>query len=144
MKVVNLIFIIIISNTILACSEKVIYSGKIINNEVNYLSFKNKNDIITELGAPSYTDFIENKYYYYSEKKIFKNFFDKEISNRLILVFDFDINDNIITADKYDLNNQKDIKYIKEKTKNNLIERGFLEKMFGGVGSTRIPPNTTN
>ena len=143
MKIFYLIFLILITNTIFGCSEKVIYSGKIINNEVNYLDFTNKDELINELGQPSYTDFIENKYYYYSEKKIFKNFFDKEISNRLILVFNFDINGKIITADKYDLDSERDVKYIKEKTKNNLIKRGLLEKMFGGVGSASIP-NTTN
>ena len=143
MKIFYLIFLIISTNTLLACSEKVIYSGKIINNEISYLSFKNKNQLINALGKPSYTDFIEKKYYYYSEKKIFKNFFNQKISSRLILVFKFDINENIISSNKYDLNNVNDIKFIKEKTENNIINRGLLEKWFGGVSSTSIP-NTAN
>ena len=143
MKIFYLIFLIISTNTLLACSEKVIYSGKIINNEISYLSFKNKNQLINALGKPSYTDFIEKKYYYYSEKKIFKNFFNQKISSRLILVFKFDINENIISSNKYDLNNINDIKFIKEKTENNIINRGLLEKWFGGVSSTSIP-NTAN
>ena len=41
----------------------------------------------------------------------------------------------------YQLNDEKDIKYIKEITNNDIVERGLLEKLFGGVG--KKPLNDT-
>ena len=63
-----------------------------------------------------------------------KNFFDKKITNRLLVVFKFNENNKIISYSKYNLNDHQDINYIKETTPNELIKRGLLEKIFGGVG----------
>ena len=41
---------------------------------------------MNNMGSPNFTDFIENKFYYYSEKKITKNFFNNEIKERVIIV----------------------------------------------------------
>ena len=114
-----------------SCTEQTIYSGKIINqSNIDYSIIKDKNQLINELGNPSYIDPIENKYFYYSEKKIYKNFFDKKIVSRVLLVFEFNLED------------EKKIAIVKEKTKNNLIERGLIEKIFGGVGKSQELPNT--
>ena len=122
------------------CSEKISYSGKIINeNSINYSKLSNKKEIINQIGQPSYIDPIENKYLYYSEKKIFKNFFDEKIDNRLILVFEFDSSDKVIAYNKYNLEDENQISLIKDTTPNNLIERGLLEKLFGGVGKSSLP-----
>ena len=67
--------------------------------------------------------------------------FDKKITNRTVLVFMFDENEKIKSISQFDLNDQKDIEYIKEKTPNNLLDKGFIEKIFGGVGSS-IPTTT--
>ena len=37
---------------------------------------------------------------------------------------------------QYNLNQEQQITFIKDKTKNNLVERGLIEKIFGGVGKT--------
>ena len=51
------------------CSDKTIYSGKIINQEqLKDINFENREKLITKLGKPSYIDPIENKYFYFSEK----------------------------------------------------------------------------
>ena len=34
----------------------------------------------------------------------------------------------------YDLKDKKNIKFIEEETPNEVIKRGIIEKMFGGVG----------
>ena len=71
-----------------SCTERIIYSGKIINQaNIDYSIIKNKNQMINELGQPSYIDPIEDKYFYYSEKKIYKNFFEKKIISRVLVVF---------------------------------------------------------
>ena len=50
------------------CSNKITYSGKIINNDtLQNINFENKNKLISKLGYPSYIDPIENKFFYYSE-----------------------------------------------------------------------------
>ena len=47
----------------------------------------------------------------------------------------------IISKIIINLENIEEFKYLKETTKNNLIERGFIEKMFGGIGKQPLPSN---
>ena len=62
------LFIIIVF-LITSCSEKTIYSGKIINQEnLDNINFKNKETLILKFGHPSYIDPIENKYFYFTQK----------------------------------------------------------------------------
>ena len=125
------------------CTEQIIYSGKIINHSnIDYYTIKYKDQLINELGSPSYIDPIENKYFYHSEKKIYKNFFDNKTISRILLVFEFDLEEKIQSIDVYNLEDEKDIAIIKEKTENNLIERGIIEKIFGGVGKSPGLPKT--
>ena len=126
-----------------SCTEKTIYSGKIINQDnIDYSIINNKNQLINKLGKPSYIDPIEDKYFYYSEKKIYKNFFDKKMVSRILLVFEFNLEEKIKSINVYNLEDEKEIAIIKEKTKNNLIERGLIEKIFGGVGKSQEFPIT--
>ena len=125
-----------------SCTEKTIYSGKIINQDnIDYSIIKNKNQLINKLGKPSYIDPIEDKYFYYSEKKIYKNFFDKKMVSRILLVFEFNLEEKIKSINVYNLEDEKDIAIVKEKTQNNLIKRGLIEKIFGGVGTAQELPN---
>ena len=126
-----------------SCTEKTIYSGKIINQDnIDYSIIKNKNQLISKLGKPSYIDPIEEKYFYYSEKKIYKNFFDKKMVSRILLVFEFNLEEKIKSINVYNLEDEKDVAIVKEKTKNNLIDRGLIEKIFGGVGKAQELPNS--
>ena len=53
-----------------------------------------------------------------------------------MVVFSFNENETIKLISQYDLNDEQDIKNIKEKTPNELIKRGLLKKIFGGIGNT--------
>ena len=135
-KIFLIIYILIITN----CSEKVSYSGKILNEkDLQIENLKNKEEVIFKIGQPNYIDPIENKYYYFSEKHKYKNIFNKKIQNRIILVFNFDSNDKVISFNNFDLEDTNEIKFAKETTPNNLLKRGLMEKVFGGVGKTYIP-----
>ncbi len=119
-----------------SCNEKILYSGKILNEEnLDFTKLKNKEEVIDKLGKPNFIDPIEKKYYYFSEKKYVKNFFKQKISNRIMVVFIFNKNETIKLISQYDLNDKQDVKNIKESTPNELIERGLLRKIFGGVGN---------
>ena len=134
---VSMILILFVS-----CNEKILYSGKILHEEnFDYAKLKNKQEVIDKLGNPNFIDPIEKKYYYYSEKKYVKNFFKKKISNRTMVVFLFNKNETIKLVSQYDLNDEQDVKNIKDSTPNELIKRGLIEKIFGGIGNTL--PNTT-
>ena len=127
---VSMILILFVS-----CNEKILYSGKILHEEnFDYAKLKNKEEVIDKLGNPDFIDPIEKKYYYYSEKKNVKNFFKQKISNRIMVVFIFNENETIKSVSQYDLNDKQDVKNIKESTPNELIKRGLLKKIFGGVG----------
>ena len=40
------------------------------------------------------------------------------------------------------LNQEQQINFIKDKTKNNLIDRGLIEKIFGGIGKQKLSDNS--
>ena len=125
------------------CSNKTTYSGKILNNEeLNEINFINKEKLISKLGNPSYIDPIENKFFYFSAKSERKSIFKKEIKYSYVFVFKMNESDEIIETKVF---NTKDIEFIKfssDKTSNEIVKRGFLEKVFGGVGTQQELPTT--
>ena len=123
---------------ILSCVEKKSYSGKIIDENFKYDFLLDKNQVISKLGHPNFIDPIENKYYYYFEKTISKNFYNSKIEKRLMITYDFEENGNVKSFNKYDLNQENEINIVKDKTRNNLIKRGMIEKIFGGVGKRTL------
>ncbi len=135
-----LTFIILL---LISCSEKTTYTGLILNENINDFEINNKNDLISLLGEPNYIDPIENNYYYFSEKNISKNQLSKETIDRLILVFYFDDKDNIINKKRLNLNNEKKINISENRIKNNLIKKGIIEKIFGGVSAQPSIPTTS-
>ena len=132
---INLIFAII------SCSDtKITYSGKIINEKnLNNLNISNKNNLVENLGQPSFIDPIQNKYFYYFEKTKENNFFSKKDEYSYIFVFEFDQNDDVVGKKVLNLNEVKKIKMNKMKTSNQIVRRGFIEKIFGGIGTQRVP-----
>ena len=138
----RLLLVLMIFILCVSCNEKILYSGKIFNEEnLNFAKLKNKEEVVDKLGNPNFIDPIEKKYYYISEKKYVKNFFKQKISNRIVVVFIFNENETIKSVSQYDLNDEQDVKNIKESTPNELIKRGLIQRIFGGVGNT--VPSTT-
>ena len=138
----RLLLVLMIFILCVSCNEKILYSGKIFNEEnFDFAKLKNKEEVVDKLGNPNFIDPIEKKYYYFSEKKYVKNFFKQKISNRIMVVFIFNENETIKSVSQYDLNDEQDVKNIKESTPNELIKRGLIEKIFGGIGNTL--PSTT-
>ena len=138
----RLLLILLIFTLFVSCNEKILYSGKIINEEnFDFSKLQNKEEVIDKLGNPNFIDPIEKKYYYFSEKKYVRNFFKQRITNRIMVVFIFNENETIKSVSQYDLNDEQDVKNIKESTPNELIKRGLIQKIFGGIGNT-IPSTT--
>jgi outer membrane protein assembly factor BamE (lipoprotein component of BamABCDE complex) len=127
---------------ILSCVETKSYSGKLIDENFKYDSLLNKTQVTSKLGQPNFIDPIENKYYYYFEKRIKKNIFDSRIEKRTMIVFNFEENENVQSFNQYNLNQEQQINIIKDKTKNNLIDRGLIEKIFGGIGKQKLSDNS--
>tara|TARA_B100000927_G_scaffold82264_1_gene65860 strand:+ start:155 stop:583 length:429 start_codon:yes stop_codon:yes gene_type:complete len=125
------------------CSDKITYSGKIFNqDELKEINFINKQKLISKLGYPSYVDPIENKYFYFSEVSKKKSILRKEIEFSYVFVFKIDENDKIIETKVYDTKQIKNIKFSEDKTSNEIVKRGLLEKIFGGVGTRQELPTT--
>ena len=137
----KLISLIILMFLFISCTENISYSGKILKkDQVNYNGFNTKSDIIENLGNPSYIDPIERKYYYFTEKFINKNFYNNKLDNRKLIVFNFNIDESINSLEEYDLSDQQKMKIISETTENNLLKKGLIENIFGGIGKG---PTTT-
>tara|TARA_B100001540_G_scaffold205187_1_gene180739 strand:- start:150 stop:581 length:432 start_codon:yes stop_codon:yes gene_type:complete len=128
---------------IISCTEKVTYTGLIIDEKINNLEVNNKNDLLELLGRPNYIDPIENNFYYFSEKNISKNSLTKKTVDRLILVYYFDDENNIINTKKLNLDDEKIINISENRIKNDLIKKGLIEKIFGGVSSQPSIPTTS-
>ena len=140
MSWVKFFLITLFINTIFGCVEKTTYSGKIITeSKLSNLKIMNKTDLLSKFGEPNYIDSMQNKYFYYTEKIKSKNFYNKKVEYSYLFVFELDEYDNIIQTDSINLLNQDINKFRKIETQNNIIERGLIEKIFGGVGPKQIP-----
>ena len=137
------IFYICIFFILANCSDRTIYSGKIINQEqLRDINFENREKLITKLGKPSYIDPIENKYFYFSEKSKKKSIFKREIKYSYVFVFKINQDDQIIETKVFDTKDIENIKFSNDKTSNEIVKRGLLEKIFGGVGTQQELPTT--
>ena len=135
-----LIFLVLL---IISCSEKITYTGLIIDENINYSEINNKNDLLKLLGQPNYIDPMENNFYYFSEKNVSKNNLNKKKVDRLILVYYFDEENNIINTKKLNLDDEKTIDISENRIKNDLIKKGLIEKIFGGVSAQPSIPTTS-
>ena len=125
------------------CSNKTTYSGKIINQDtLQDINFENKNKLISKLGYPSYIDPIENKFFYFTELSEKKSILKKEIKYSYVFVFKIDEYDQIVDSKVYNIKDIKSIKFSNDKTSNEIVKRGLLEKIFGGVGTQQELPTT--
>ena len=139
----KLIIYIFIFFILANCSNKLTYSGKIINqDELKNVNFENKNKLISKLGYPSYIDPIENKFFYFSELSEKKSILKKEIKYSYVFVFTIDEYDQIVESKVYNTKQIQKIKFSDDKTSNQIIKRGLLEKIFGGVGTQQELPTT--
>ena len=137
------IFYICIFFILANCSNKTTYSGKILNNEeLNEINFTNKEKLISKLGNPSYIDPIENKFFYFSEKSQKKSILKKEIKYSYVFVFKMNENEEIIETKVFNTKDIDTIKFSDDKTPNQIVKRGLLEKIFGGVGTQQELPTT--
>ena len=125
------------------CSDKTSYSGKIFNQEeLEDINFLNKDTLISKLGLPSYVDPIENKFFYFSEVSKKKSILKKEIKYSYVFVFKLDTNDQIVESKVYNTKDIENIKFSDDKTSNEIVKRGLLEKIFGGVGTQQELPTS--
>ena len=139
----NLIFYICIFFVLANCSNKTTYSGKIINQDtLQDINFENKNKLISKLGHPSYIDPLENKLFYYTEVSEKKSILKKEVKYSYVFVFKIDEYEKIVESTVYNTKDIKKIKFSNDKTSNEIIKRGLLEKIFGGVGTQQELPTT--
>ena len=140
---IKLFYVIISLILLISCSKETIYSGKILNQDnFDNFNFKTKNSLIEKLDNPSFIDPIDKKFFYYSEKKERKSIFKEDLQYSYIFVFEFDENDLIINSKAYDLNNVTNIEIIKDETNNEVVRRGLIERIFGGVGPQSDLPNS--
>ena len=140
---VKTVFYICIFFILSNCSNKTTYSGKILNNEgLQEINFTNKENLISKLGNPSYIDPIENKFFYFLEKSQKKSIFKKEIKYSYVFVFKINENEEIIDTKVFNTKDIDIIKFSDDKTSNQIVKRGLLEKIFGGVGTQQELPTT--
>ena len=139
MSFIKIIIIVILSQYIFGCVEKTTYSGKIINNDDLDFKISNKNELINKFGQPSFIDILSNKYFYFTEKTKETNFYNKKIEYSYLFIFEINDDDIIVNSESINLLEEKNHKYRKIQTSNNIIKRGLLESIFGGIGASPVP-----
>ena len=139
----KLLFYICIFFILANCSSKTTFSGKVINkDDLKDINFTNKEKLIRELGYPSYIDPIEKKLFYFSERSKKRSIFKKEITYSYVFVFTVDEEDKITDTKVYNTKEITNINFSQDKTSNEIIKRGLLEKIFGGVGTQQELPTS--
>ena len=139
MSFLKVILTVILSSYIFGCVEKTTYSGKIITNDNLDLKIFNKDELINKFGQPSYIDDLSKKYFYFTERKKETNFYNNKIEYSYLFVFEINDNDEIVNSESINLLKEKNHKYRNIKTDNNIIKRGLLESVFGGIGTNPMP-----
>ena len=140
MQLFKYIFYFLILLYIISCAEQTIYSGKIINQDnINNLNITNKKILFEKFGNPSFVDPIENKFFYFTEKTKKKNIFNKKIEYSYLFVFSLNDDETINNTNVYNLLEKNEIESIKQETQNNIIRRGLIERVFGGIGTQQVP-----
>ena len=125
---------------IFGCTEKTTFSGKIISEkELFNLKILNKKDLLVFFGFFCYIVFLFITNSHTTEKKKSKNFYNNKTEYSYLFVFEINNKNKIINKEVIDLLNKNSHKYIKEQTDNNIIRRGIIEKIFGGVGANPLP-----
>ncbi|MDB4861438.1 hypothetical protein OAI01_07770, partial [Alphaproteobacteria bacterium] len=62
-----------------------------------------------------------------------------KIEYSYLFIFEMNEDDEIINTESIDLLNNKNHKYKKVQTESEIINRGLLEKVFGGIGPNNLP-----
>ncbi len=138
---IKYIFIFPILLILFNCSKETIYSGKILNQEVlDNINFYNKENLVNKLGEPTFKDPVENKFFYFSEKKVKESIFKTNTFYSYLFVFEFDKEGNILNSKVYDLKDKKSINLVKDETESEIVKRGLIERIFGGVGAQQELP----
>ena len=139
----RIIILVLLLFLVCSCNNKTTYSGKIISQDsLENLNYQNKENLIKSLGNPSYIDPINQKFIYYSKKEKKNSIFNKVNDYNYIFVFEFDNQDKIINSKVYNLDNLNEINMIDEVTGHEVINRGLIEKVFGGVGTQQEIPSS--
>ena len=68
-----------------------------------------------------------------------KNFYNSEIEYSYLFVFEINEEDEIVSREAINLLTEISHKYKKQQTSNNIIKRGLIEQIFGGVGTNQLP-----
>jgi outer membrane protein assembly factor BamE (lipoprotein component of BamABCDE complex) len=140
MHYLNSLIVILTALYIFGCTEKTTYSGKIITEkDLSNMKILNKEQLIDKLGRPNYVDKIQNKYFYFTEKNKSKNFYNEKIEFSYLFIFELDKNQKIIKREAINLLDIDNNIYNKKETKSNIVKRGLIEKIFGGVGPNQLP-----
>ena len=105
--------------------------NKLIINE------SNKNDIINLLGPPSTVSQFNNNMWYYIERKVtntsvFTLGREKVLKNN-VLVLELDKNGILTTKEFLKFEDMKDIKFSKNTTDSNIVNKNFLYNFFNSV-----------
>ena len=139
MSIFKIIILATLIQYIFGCVEKTTYSGKIIDNEDFNFKILDKKELLNKFGQPSYVDNLSNKYFYYTEKKKERNFYNNKIEYSYLFVFEINSNDKIIKSESINLLKDKNHKYRKIQTSNSIIKTGLIETIFGGIGANPMP-----
>ena len=85
---------------------------------------------------------LKKKLFYFSEKSEKKSIFKKDKKYSYVFVFKMNEDDLIIDSNVFNIKEIKNIELSDDKTSNEIVKRGLLEKIFGGVGTQQELPTT--
>jgi outer membrane protein assembly factor BamE (lipoprotein component of BamABCDE complex) len=136
------IFILLFTSSCLSRIDNEGYSFELSDYEMIKEEITSKNEVRNIMGLPSVISFIGEDpiWIYFSQKKKRLLFFKPKITERKIMTIKFDKKQKFVEKiDFYDLDDQKNVKYISDYTKIENPNKNIFLEFFGNIG--KISPN---
>ena len=103
--------------------------------DISQSKMLSKTDVLINIGEPVIKNYDDSEWIYYKQNVEKFAFFKPKVKERNIFVFQFDINDNLIIINEYDLKDEKIVKIDKDFIKTEGKKISFFDQMLGNLGN---------
>ena len=94
-----------------------------------------KTDVLINIGEPVIKNYDDSEWIFFKQNVEKFAFFKPKVKERNIFVFQFDLNDNLIKINEYDLTDEKTVKIDKDFIKTEGKKISFFDQMLGNLGN---------
>ena len=106
-----------------------------LKKEMSQSKMLSKTDVLINIGEPVIKNYDDSEWIFFKQNVEKFAFFKPKVKERNIFVFQFDLNDNLIKINEYDLTDEKTVKIDKDFIKTEGKKISFFDQMLGNLGN---------